>query len=213
MDIQKLYGVILPFFRRRRMAHFAKIFCPNANTQILDIGGYSSNWNLIGCRSKITLLNLDFESTHTSLAPPNFSFVKGDGTNLFYPDNSFDIVYSNSVIEHLYSYDKQLKFANEARRVSKNLWIQTPAKFFFVEPHLITPFIHFFPKQLQKRLIKNFSIWGLVTRPSQEQVDNFLNEVRLLTYKEMKDLFPDCEIYKEKFLFFTKSYIAIRKTN
>ena len=53
--------------------------------------------------------------------------------------------YSNSVIEHLHEFDQQKRFADEVRRVGRKLWVQTPARGFFVEPHLITPFIHYLP--------------------------------------------------------------------
>jgi len=59
--------------------------------------------------------------------------------------------------------------------------------------------------------MKNFTIWGLITRPSKDYIRNFLKERRLLTKKEFVDLFPDCEIRVERFLLMTKSYIAIRK--
>jgi len=59
--------------------------------------------------------------------------------------------------------------------------------------------------------MRNFTVLGLITRPSQEYIDNFLNERLLLTYNEMKILFPNTVILKEKFLHMTKSYIAIIK--
>jgi hypothetical protein len=191
------------------MRHFLRTFKPTANTRVLDVGGGVLNWELIGANCHITILNLSVPPDITSF-PPHFTFVKGDGTSLDYPDNSFDIAYSNSVIEHLFSWENQLRFANEIRRVSKNVWVQTPARSFFVEPHLITPIIHFLPKKWQRHLIRNFTVWGLITRPSQSQVERFLDEVRLLTLKEIQTLFPDCVIFKEKFLFFTKAYVAIR---
>lgn len=209
MNIRKVYGLFLPFFRRKRMRRFVRTFKPSTDTHILDIGGGVLNWDLIGCNAHITILNLSVP-TDTTFFKPNFTFVKGDGTSLDYPDNSFDIAYSNSVIEHLCSWENQIRFANEMRRVSKNVWVQTPAKSFFIEPHLITPFIHFLPKLWHRHLLRNFTVWGLITRPSQSQVDRFIDEVRLLTFQEMQTLFPDCIIFEEKFLFFTKAYIAIR---
>lgn len=149
----------------------------------------------------------------TSGFPHNFSFVKGDGRAIPFVDNAFDIVYSNSVIEHLHSWENQVRFAREVMRVSQNIWVQTPAKSFFVEPHLLTPFIHYFPRNWQRRLLRNFTLWGLVVRPSRDTITEFLDEVRLLTFKEMKLLFPGCEIRKEKFLFFTKSFIVVRTIN
>jgi len=60
-------------------------------------------------------------------------------------------------------------------------------------------------------VIRYITLWGLITRPSEKKIGDLLNEVRLLSYKEFKDLFPDCKIYKEKFMGFTKSFIAVRK--
>jgi hypothetical protein len=49
-----------------------------------------------------------------------------------------------------------------------------------------------------------------VNRPTQAQVDALVEEYRLLTYREMRELFPDCEIRRERFLGLTKSYVAVR---
>ena len=165
---------------------------------------------LVRCESHVTLLNLDTPPI-SAKQPVNFRFVQGNGTDLKYSEGEFDICFSNSVIEHVGTFEQQRKFARELRRVGKKLWVQTPAKSFFLEPHLLTPFIHFLPRKLQRKLLRYFTVWGLMTRPSPNQVDGFLTEVRLLNFKEMKDLFPDCEIQRERFLGLTKSYVAVRR--
>ncbi len=191
------------------MAQFEEKLSPTANSKILDIGGTPLNWHYINKKLDVTLLNI--YNTEGISIPENFKYVKGDGTKLNYLDAEFDITFSNSVIEHLETFERQKQFAREISRVGKSFWVQTPARFFFVEPHLITPFIHYLSKKIQRRLLRNFTIWGWFHRPSQEQVDHFLTEVRLLTYNEMKTLFPDCEIMVERFLGMPKAYIAIRK--
>jgi len=50
-----------------------------------------------------------------------------------------------------------------------------------------------------------------VNRPNQQQVDALVDEYRLLDYREMRELFPDCEIRRERFLGLTKSYVAVRR--
>ncbi|NNM31130.1 MAG: hypothetical protein HKO57_16550, partial [Akkermansiaceae bacterium] len=89
-------------------------------------------------------------------------------------------------------------------------WIQTPARSFFFEPHYVTPFIHWLPKRLRRRIVRWGTLWGLVKRPSRERVEEMINELRLLSFDEMKTLFPDCEIRREKLLGMTKSFIAVR---
>lgn len=102
--------------------------------------GGQFNWYFIVSKPKVLILNLEKPTDFKDTA--QFEFVKGDATKLEYPENSFDVVYSNSVIEHLFTKENQVRMANEIMRVGKKIYVQTPAKEFFVEPHLITPFIH-----------------------------------------------------------------------
>ncbi len=206
----KIYLFIFPFFRKKRMRNFVKTFSPTRETKILDIGGTTYNWNLIDCQSHITLLNLTVPQGIRSESK-NIFFIEGNGLSLQYQDASFDICYSNSVIEHVGTFENQIKFASELMRVGRQVWVQTPAYSFFFEPHLLTPFIHFLPRKYQRKLLRNFSVWGWMVRPSQQKVDEFLSEVRLITYKEMVQLFPRCVIHVEKFLGFPKAYIAVKK--
>ena len=97
---------------------------------------------------------------------------------------------------------------NEAGR---GVWVQTPAHSFLVEPHLMAPFLHWFPVGWQRRLIRWVSLWGWIARPSPERVERFIEETRLLSEAEMKTLFPDCELRRERFLGLTKSYVAVRR--
>lgn len=210
MNIHKIYNIILPPLRRRRMKEFVKALSPTPKTSILDVGGTSYNWKLIDKKFQVTLLNLSIpQDAETEME--NFKFVQGNALDLAYSDSEFDICYSNSVIEHVSTFENQTKFAREICRVGKRVWVQTPARSFFFEPHFLTPFIHFLPKNIQKKLLRNFTIWGLITRPDSETITKMLDEIRLLSYDEMKSLFPGCEIRKEKFLLFTKAYIAVKK--
>ena len=114
------------------------------------------------------------------------------------------------MIEHVGNFDEQRKFSEEIRRVGKAYWVQTPNRWFFVEPHLMTPLIHYLSQGLQKKLLRYFTIWGLVTKPSRDQIDIFLRTTRLLTEKELKQLFPDGTFYREKFFGFTKSFVVYK---
>lgn len=191
------------------MARFNSLFDIDNETKILDIGGTTFNWQWVRGYPEIDLLNLIDQSQSPTYGKP-ILFLVGDGLNLKCDDNAYDIVYSNSVIEHLGTYENQEVFAKEIKRVGNGLFIQTPAYEFFLEPHYWTPFIHWLPVSVQKKLLRNFTVWGLVTRSPESWIDKILSEIRLLNKKEFHDLFADCTIIEEKFLFFTKSYIAYR---
>jgi Methyltransferase domain len=208
MDIFTIFRWISPQFRRRRMKAFIDQLKPGKDDRILDVGGYPEFWAGSGIESFVTILNV--EPIPDSASNERMSTVVGDGTDLKYADNSFDIVFSNSVIEHLGTFERQQRLANECARVGKRLWIQTPARSFPIEPHFLTPLIHYFPKSWRKKMLRNCTVWGWLVRPSNKQVEAALDEIRLLTHQEMMLLFSECAIERERFFGLTKSYIAVR---
>jgi predicted SAM-dependent methyltransferase len=206
MNIHNLYAVFFRLFRRKRMQRFVQAFRVTPQTRILDVGGTPHNWKLISVQPQVTFLNL-------SAPPHQHRWVVADGCHLPFPDQAFEIVYSNSVIEHLFTQENQVKFAQECRRVGRSYHIQTPNRRFFVEPHLLTPFIHWLPKRWQRPLLRNATVWGWLTRPSAEQCQQFLQEVRLLDEAELAALFPEADIWKETVAGMTKSIMAVKNQN
>lgn len=190
------------------MRRFEKLLKPTPRTRILDVGGTEYNWQFVDSHPCVVLLNI---------APPladdsrRFEHVVGDARSLPYDERSFAIAYSNSVIEHVGSFDDQRRFAEEIRRVGRQIWIQTPARESPVEPHYLTLFVHWLPERWRRRVVRYFSIWGWIQRPTQDEVDAMVQEIRLLNRREMEELFPDCEIFTERFLFIPRSHIAVRR--
>ena len=210
MNIQSIYRPFLVHFRSQRKRWFHQVMAPQPADRILDVGGYYGDWALMDCpHQQITCLNLDGPQPGASL-PAQFTCVRGDGRQLDYGSGAFDIAFSNSVIEHLGTFADQQRFAAEIRRVSRAYWVQTPNFWFPIEPHFLAPFVHFLPKTLQKKLLRYGTIWGLVTRPTPERVAGYLAELRLLTEREMRVLFPDARILVERFCGLKKSFIAVR---
>jgi hypothetical protein len=208
MDIHRVYRALGAGFRRRRMRRFEREFRPTASTRILDVGGTRAQWELAQSRPRVTLLNLDVHALGDA-AP--FAAVAASGLALPHPDASFDIAYCNSVVEHVGERAAQQALAAQLSRVAHGLWVQTPARHFFFEPHLLTPFIHFLPRAWQRRLARNFTVWGWLTRPDAERARAMVDDTHLLSYREFATLFPDCEIRRERFLGWTKSYVAVRR--
>jgi hypothetical protein len=204
MNIHDLYRPFLRFFRSRRMRDFWQAFELDPRTRVLDVGGEPFNWSLLPEQPQLTFVNL------YRLKGEVRNWVMADGRCLPFRDGAFEIVYSNSVIEHLENRDNQQLFADECRRIGLRYYVQTPNRRFPVEPHLITPLIHYLPKPVQRRLLRNFTVWGWVTRPEPQLCEAFLREVRLLDEGEMESLFPDADIWKERVLGLTKSLIAAK---
>jgi hypothetical protein len=210
--IFKISAKISPIFRKRRIRRFLDTFKPDKDTRILDVGGLPRFWLDVPIPSQITLLNIHgLDDYEASFMTPNQKSVVGNGTQLPYDNHEFDIVFSNSVIEHVGTDRNQSLFAQEIRRVGKSYWVQTPAKEFFIEPHYFTLFLHWSSKPVQKRLLRNFSLWGLLGRPTEATLDFVLAELRLMKRSEMNALFPDAEIWVERCMGLPKSYTAIKR--
>jgi hypothetical protein len=124
------------------MARFARTFGPDEPSLVLDVGGSAFNWRLCALRCPVALLNVSAPADAKSL-PPRLEPLVGSGTDLPCADGSVDVVFSNSVIEHVGDAGAQRRFAQELRRVGRRLWVQTPARWFPFEPHLLTPFVHY----------------------------------------------------------------------
>jgi hypothetical protein len=215
MNITSVFNCISPIFRRKRMRWYRERMKLTSDDRVLDVGGYAKFWTeLPEPVAQLDIINIDTDSKELTAVPGN-SWMRqgfGNGCNLLFKDESYDLVFSNSVIEHLHTWENQVSFAKEAQRVGKSIWVQTPAREFFIEPHYVGPFIHWVPATLRAKLIPWVTVFGWIERPTRERVEGMVAEIRLLTFKEFKSLFPDCDILREKFFgIFTKSYIAVRK--
>jgi hypothetical protein len=179
---------------------------------MLDVGGTPWFWmSHPQPVARIDTLNID-KITLPDIGPNhNICMLAGDGCALPMPDKTYDIGFSNSVIEHVGSWDRQQQFASEIRRVSRRIWVQTPAYGCPIEPHYLTPFIHYLPRSLQKKMLRWCTLMGWLSRPSPAKVASMVDNTRLLRKSEMQQLFPDCTIITERmFWIFPKSYIAVR---
>jgi hypothetical protein len=195
------------------MMKFEQILDPQTDDILLDVGGYPGTWTTRPQRTqRIDCMNVHPVTWNESSSPNHrISTTVGDGCSLGYSGGSYDIVFSNSVIEHVGDWERQRAFANEARRVGKSLWIQTPAFECPLECHYLAPFVHWFPVRIRRRLLRWVTPWGWMTKPSQEEVDESIAFTRLLTKKQVRELFPDCVVMTERLLWcFPKSYVAYR---
>jgi len=208
-------GQISIFNFRKKRALFIKeiiqfIFNENHKCNIIDLGGTEEFWNIIDSdflyknNVKITLINLEpyeiknnqiFKMYHMnffSLNPKDFS--------------DFDLSFSNSVIEHLENNENQKKFANLHKMIAKYYYCQSPNKYFPIEPHFMFPYFQFLPIKIKIFLMRNFNLGNFSKMKSAQDCHSVLNEIKLLSYKELLHIFSRPYLYIEKFLALNKSY-------
>ena len=180
--------------------------------KILDIGGDIQYWKNIGWQHpacKIHLLNL-YESKVPENETDQFSSSVGNGLSLEYKKGEVDLIFSNSVIEHVGSYENQQIFAGEVRRVSDKYIVQTPSIWFPLEPHSLIPLFQFLPHSIRALLIMTFNINYFPKAKTYKAAIIVSHSTLMFTHKRFKQLFPEAEIQVERFLGIPKSYTAIK---
>lgn len=178
-------------------------------TRVLDVGGNDFNWRLVAVRPRLTFLNLSRE--FMGATDQADQLIVGDGCSLPFADQSFDLVFCNSVIEHVGGYESQERLAREITRVGKRYFVQTPNYWFPIEPHFIGLGVQFLPPTLRPLYARWLTPWGWIQRPTRRQSVALTKEIRLLTRSEMRMLFPNAVILSERLLGLTKSLIAISR--
>ncbi len=207
---QNVEGSFSETFRKKRMRFFIE-FCNKFDNKlkIVDIGGKFYHWKSSAEfleNIELTLINVEKE---TETLPENVNFIEADARNLeIISDKQFDVAYSNSVIEHFSNFEDQVKVASNIRRIAKHYFVQTPNYYFPVEPHFLVPFFQMLPPGVKITLVKNFSLGWYEKQSDDKSAAELVNSIRLLNRKELIELFPDAEIYEEKFFAMNKSFIA-----
>jgi hypothetical protein len=178
--------------------------------RIIDIGGTTKFWVQRGWADRsdvsITLVNLEAEEQRYESITP----TAGDATDLAdHADGSFDIAFSNSVIEHLFTLENQQRMADEVRRVATAYWVQTPNFWFPVEPHFLVPAWHWLPEDARVAILRRRGVgWaGRCTDPHHAR--RVVQEHRLMRRAELSRLFPEAVIVGERIGGLTKSWTAL----
>jgi hypothetical protein len=190
--------------RKKRMARLLDNFTFQDGMRVLDVGGSGDwNWDGIDALVSVTTINL-YPANEVGLE----NYVQGDACDMhMFGDGEFDLVFSNSVIEHLPSKEHQQRMAAEIQRVGKAYWVQTPNKHFPLELHLCFPFIQYFPVKWRVAFSR---VWPFSFEKMRGRTEGAMADAQaiLLTKKEFRNLFPGAEMIGERFFGFTKSLIV-----
>ncbi len=204
-------------FRRRRFGMFLdqleRIAAekPGQPIRVLDVGGVKGYWEGVAdlwghLPLAITIVNIGAEPSQDGI----YRIEGGDACALPYSDNAFDIVHSNSVIEHVGDWKHMAAMAREIARIAPRYFVQTPNFWFPVEPHYRTLFFHWWPETVRVRMLmrrkRGFRERKATVHAAMEDVQS----VVLLSATQLQALFPDATIRREKLAGLTKSIIAVR---
>jgi len=197
--------------RRQKYDLFISLVQPKPEDKILDVGvspffGRGTNFLelLYPYPENITALTneepgkfKDFNKNY-----PKVKLIFGDGKNLDFPDDYFDIVFCNAVVEPVGEYQEQKKFIYEICRVGKKIFVTTPNYWFPLDAHTLIPFAHWLPQKIKRKIYKMFGreYWADI------------NHLNLLSEKKFVSLFPegiDIKLYKQKIFGITSNFIAV----
>jgi hypothetical protein len=205
-------------FRRKRaqalLGVIDRIHRERGRVNILDIGGWPSYWQTISLdelrkrNCHIHLVNIEDPGSPGDI----FSSSAGDGRSLDFPDDSFDLVHANSVIEHVGTWRDMKAFAGEVSRLAPAFFIQTPAFGFPIEPHYGLPFIHWLAPQMRTSLLRHMRLGRWDKTPDVGEATRLIEDSSLLTRAQFASLFADARIETERFCGLSKSYAAIRES-
>ena len=196
--------------RRKRFQLFKQLLNSISHpVNILDIGGTQQFWEVMDFtdsdKAHITLLNVYQIETKYH----NFTNVIGDATDLSgISDKSFDIVFSNSVIEHVGDFQQQQRMADEVQRVGLRYFVQTPNYYFPIEPHFLFPGFQWLPLSLRAYLLSHYDLGWIKKIPDFQEAKKFVAQIQLLKKKEFTSLFPEATLYEEKVAGLTKSFVV-----
>ncbi len=202
--------------RSRRWALLARVFPDLPSYHVLDLGGTPDSWLRAPVRPKaVTLVNLhggELVADTTGLPLPDWlTPVTGDACDppAAVGSGDYDLVFSNSLLEHVGGPVRRRMLADTIRGAAPRYWVQTPYRYFPVEPHYIFPGFQFLPLAARARITR---FWPLIHTRAGTWEDSIRTalEVELVSLTEMRFLFPDAVMHRERLGGLTKSIIAVR---
>jgi hypothetical protein len=195
--------------RAKRWAEFTRRFPDLGRFRVLDLGGTPVYWRGAPVPpAHVTTVNLDPE-LRDSASEDWIRVVIGDACDPGLGDERFDLVVSNSLLEHLGGHAGRSRFAEVVRRHSDRHWVQTPYRYFPLEPHWLFPGFQFLPRAAKLAVTKTWPLGHRHTRDA-ERAAALVDEVELVSAGAMRGYFPDSQIWYERAAGLPKSIIAIR---
>jgi hypothetical protein len=192
--------------RSRKFELLDAVFVPRPDDRVLDIGASGEvflRYSLEDVYPHPERIVAGGNELHQIVSARQYyplpRYAVFDGCTLPFPDQSFDLVFSNAVIEHILGPGRQEHFAREVMRVGKSWFVTTPNYWYPFESHYHLPFIQFLPRAAQReynRLLGTHISKGTV------------QELALLSARQLRALFPKAHIAKVRVTFWPETLVA-----
>jgi hypothetical protein len=194
--------------RARRWRYFEERFPSISQMRVVDLGGTPQSWRLAPVKPMaVTVVNL---SPGTS-DEPALTVVQADACDL--PPallrEQFDLVFSNSLIEHVGGHPQRQQLSDSIHALADRHWVQTPYRYFPIEPHWLLPGMQWLPYEARIQLSLHWNR-GHVRTYTREDAADMVDEIDLLSISQMRRYFPSSTIWYERFGGLVKSLVAVR---
>lgn len=197
--------------RRRavRFKEFIRHFPELERMRVLDLGGMPDFWYSTPVSpAHVTTVNLDKRDS----VVPWIEHVVGDACDLTLLDScpgGYDLVVSNSLIEHVGGYQRRQEFARVVMVAAPAHWVQTPDRYFPIEPHYVAPGFQFLPVGARAQLVRRWPIAHERVYTMPDALAQVLT-IELISTTELQHLFPESAIWHERLAGMSKSIVAVK---
>lgn len=199
-------GSVTHRFRQQRIEEFKRRFPDLAEMRVLDLGGTAISWRVLGIHPRsVTLVNLDAAPLHDEAW---MNVVRADACAGGF--GTYDLVFSNSLMEHLGGHARRRQFADVVQASAPSWWVQTPYRYFPVEPHWVFPGFQFLPFRARLGICRH---WGTLHEPARKDLAaaaELVASTELISTTEMRMYFPGSEIWYERLAGIPKSLVVVR---
>lgn len=199
-------GSLTHKFRQRRNEELQRTFPDLADMRVLDLGGTARQWLISGLQVRsVTIVNLDGDVAPEA-EEPWLEFVHGDACVGGF--GKYDLVYSNSLMEHLGGHARRRQFADVVRDSASSWWVQTPYRYFPIEPHWIFPAFQFMPFRTRLFISQHWSMLHTLAQKDRAEAEELVASVELISASEMRSYFPTGQIWFERIAGVPKSMVS-----
>ena len=193
-------------FRQRRNEEFKRRFPGLADMRVLDLGGTAVSWRVLGLRpASVTIVNLDHVRGPYE---PWMDVVQADACAGGF--GKYDLVFSNSLMEHVGGHARRKQFAEVVQESATSWWIQTPYRYFPIEPHWIFPGFQFLPFRARVMVCQHWNTMHAPAKKNAEEAAELVASIELISAAEMRAYFPSSDIWFERIAGLPKSLVALK---